>query len=350
MSTKKTTTISSRLLAAAFLLCALGAGTTPALADGTMLSSLAPEIWERHQVAFIQHEDGQEDLRILPSFYGNARDFAWIVPVPAIPTLEIADEQLFYQIEDLTRPHYQHRDAEWGCSEQNYDVAFPGEVAIYQEQLVGMYRTMIIGADNADALVDSLTTWGFLYEENIPYVVPVLESYVDKGWYFATMKVDSTALGEELPYLEHYWHGQMQPIGLTFASEEMIYPLHISALSASAYSDVILYTIADHRMTYPGAETWYANKISASELSAINGIYPFVGAELEVGDFLTRLVRNYSPSEMTDDLVVTRAATDEEFRLVRYSGFPLFSLFLGGSVLGWFGLRVMRQRRQSKTI
>lgn len=344
MMTSGYSRVPRRLLVAGFLLCAVVAAAGSALADGMFLTSMAPEIRENSQMAFIRHENGQEDLRILPAFYGNAREFAWIVPVPAIPTLETADAELFYQAATLAQPHYQHRDAEWGCSRTGYDVMDAGQVEVLREQLVGIYRTMIIGADDSDALVDSLTAWGFLHDQNTAAVTPVLQAYVDRGWYFATMKVDSTALSGELPYLDYYWYGQMQPIRFTFASEEMVYPLEISAVSASSRSEVVIYTVGDHRMAYPGAETWYANKISASELSAIRRAHPTLGAELEVGDFFTKLVRDYTPAEMTTDLVISRAASDDEFRLINYSGFPLFSLFLGGSLLGWIGLKIVRRR------
>ena len=122
------------------------------------------------------------------------------------------------------------------------------------------------------------------------------------------------------------------------------------ATNAENLEHVVLYTVGEHRMTYPGSETWYANKISASELSAISSRFPAVGAELAAGDFLTKLVREYSPSQMSADLVLTPAGADDEFRLVNYSGFPLFNLLLGGSLLGWLGMRVTLWRRKSRKV
>ena len=342
------------LLAAAFLLAAFLPAAGLVLADGGFFRPPYYEIWESSQTAFIQHRDGIEDLRILPGFHGDAREFAWIVPVPALPTVGSADTELFVQAATMTQPLYRNRDSEWGCEQEGYDtiVRAPGGVEILAEQLVGMYRTMIIGADNAAALVDSLVDWEFLHSENISTVMPILESYVDRGWFFVTMKVDEAVLEEELPDLPYYWYGQMQPIRLTFPSDEMVYPLRISSLSAATTSQVLIFTVSDHRLTFPGAETWYANRISASEWTAINRRYPALGAELETGDFLTKLRRDYSPAQMTGDLVLARAGSDDEFRPVNYSGFPLFNLLLAGSLLGWpvlrLGLRWRKRRPRSE--
>ena len=338
------------LFVTGFLLLTLLSSAAPVLADGGFFSAPEREIWESSQIAFIQLADGLEDLKILPGFNGTATDFAWIVPVPAVPELATADPELFYEAATLTQPVYKHRDAEWGCEQREYAIMNPDGVQIISEEVVGMYDTMVLGADNPDALADSLTEWGFLHAENIATVTPVLESYVYKGWVFVAMKVNEATLEEELPYLQDYWYGQMQPIRLTFPSEEMVYPLHISSLSSTYRSEVVIYTVGEHRMTYPGAETWYANKISASELSAISSRFPAVGAELAAGDFLTKLVREYSPSQMSADLVLTPAGADDEFRLVNYSGFPLFNLLLGGSLLGWLGMRWTLWRRKSRKV
>ncbi|MBU8871287.1 MAG: DUF2330 domain-containing protein [Gemmatimonadales bacterium] len=328
------------------------AGTRPVQADGGFFAPPQMEIYESSQIAFIKLADGQEDLMILPRFEGNARDFAWVIPVPGLPTLNTADPELFIQAATLTQPIYRNRDRNWGgCDEDNYyAVGSPEDgVQIISEELVGIYQTMIIGSDNADELVDYLTDWEFLNPGNTATIAPVLESYVEKGWYFVTLKVDESALEDELPNLPYYWYGQMDPIHLSFESEDMIYPLRISSLSAAESSEIIIYTVGEHRMTYPGAQTWYANRISADELSAINQRFPAVGIHLEEGNFLTKLVRSYTPAQMSEDLVLTPTSSDDEFRLINYSGFPLFNLLLGGSTFGWMIWRRASSRRRRQT-
>ncbi len=349
MITRRNLCLRVQSKAAVFLLLGILITVTvadSAFADGMFISAPEWQIYESGQTAFIRLADGQEDLMILPNFHGNARDFAWIIPVPNLPSLDTADTELFIQAATLTQPIYRYRDRSWGnCEQVDYALNAPGEVQVISSELVGIYDTMTIGADNADALVDSLTQWGFLHAGNTATATPMLESYVDLGWYFVTLKVDDSALDEELPYLPYYWYGQMQPIHLSFESAEMVYPLRISALSATESSDIVIYTVGEHRMTFPGAQTWYANRISGSELNAIKQRFPAVGHQLSEGDFLTKLVRTYTPVQMSEDLVLDQASSDDEFRPVNYSGFPLFSLLFGGSALGWVAWRAAGFRR-----
>ena len=323
----------------------------PVLADGGFLSAPEYLIYERTQSAVLQLRDGVEDLCILPEFYGDAADFVWIVPVPSLPTVTQGDELLFYQIAELTRPVYRYRDANWGCEETNYydtGVAEDG-TQILADQIVGMYRTLIISSDDGADLADSLSAWGYLHEENDEAVDAALQYYVDREWYFVAMRIDENTLPEEYPYYD-YWYGLVEPVRLRFAADRMVYPLRISQLSSLSRSAIHLYVIGEHRMTHDLFETWYANRITSGELAAIRGAYPLVGDELQTGDFLTRLVwDNVRPEQMTEDIYPTAAASDTELRLINYSGFPLFNLFLAGSVLGWLVLR-WRMRRRAREV
>ena len=326
--------------------------SVPTLADGGFFYPPYWRLWENAQTAFIQQADGRENLKILPGFHGDAMDFAWVIPVPGLPTVSIADTELFMQATTMTQPIYRNRDSGWGCNEEYDFASFPdGGVDIISDELVGMYRTVVISADSDSSLVDYLETWGFLHPGYSADVSTILASYVERGWYFVALKVDQEALEEGLPNLYDYWYGQMEPIHLSFASEEMIYPLRISSLSSANSSQITIYTVGRHRMDFPGAETWYANRISASELASINNIYPAVGAELTEGDFLTKLVRTYSPAQMSEDLILTPADSDEEFRPINYSGVPWFGLLFLGSSVVWVVFRIsstLRRRQREK--
>ena len=68
-----------------------------ASADGGFLPSYMMEIYESDQLAFLDFDsDAQrESLHILPKFYGDTQDFAWIVPTPALPDLAVSDRPQF---------------------------------------------------------------------------------------------------------------------------------------------------------------------------------------------------------------------------------------------------------------
>ena len=315
--------------------------STAALADGMPFPPYMYEMYETDQIAFIEHDAdaGIEELHILPVFRGNTIEFAWVVPTPSVPVVAESSDDLFWQCASLSAPVYRNRDSFWGCQENYYDaVALPGNedgVTIYSHDLVGIYDVMILGASDAGALADSLTAWGYLHEGNVDDVLPVLEAYVDDGWSFTAMRVDEEALGGE-----GYWYGGVRPVKFTFASDEIVYPMRISAQGSDETCDVILYVVTDHRTTFDGARTDYANRLTADELAAVRHQYPVLGAKLVEGDFITKLSRTFTPAEMVEDLVLERASSDEEFKQVVYSGVPVT---LGLLVAIGVGLRVRRR-------
>ncbi len=143
---------------------------------------------------------------------------------------------------------------------------------------------------------------------------------------------------------ELYWYGAIDPVVITFASEDIVYPLEISSISAADATDVVLYVAAEHRVTFPGAETEYANKLTAPEMAAIREWYPVLGAQLSTGDFLTKLTRVYSPAEMEADIVLTPTDSDTEFREIIYSGWPVG---MGVMLVMALGLRLPWLKRRS---
>ena len=172
-------------------------------------------------------------------------------------------------------------------------------------------------------------------------MLPVLQQYVDDGWSFTAMRVLEDALGDQYDY----WYGGVDPVAFTFASEEIIYPMRISALGSDSLCDVILYVASDHRTTFDDARTSYANLLSAGELAAIRDLSPYLGEQLEEGDFITKLSRTFTPAELVADLVLEPAPNNDEFKQVVYSGAPVT---LGLLAAIGVGLKTLSRRRRRR--
>ncbi len=318
----------------------------PARADGMMLAPWGYELYETGQIAVVIHDgtSGTETLHVLPGFRSESDDFAWIVPVPALPEVAVSDIALFREAVDLTAPAWRSREEAWGCAQEDYEIGYlepqDNDVDIIDDRVVGVYRTLVLDADDASALADSLTAWGFLHAGNEEETLAVLDSYVARSWYFVAMKIDPEAF-ENWLMEGGYWYGRLDPIRLEFAANEPIYPLEISSVSAASSSEVILYTVADARLTFPDATTLYANRVTAGELQEIRTAYPTLGSLLHAGDFVTKLRRNYAPDEMTEDLMLTPDDNEGEFHQVFYSGIPMTAVLLLGTGL-WLRLRPRR--------
>lgn len=337
-------------------------GAATARADGGFLPYPGYDIWEPGQTALLAYDEstGAESLSILPRFGGEPTDFAWIVPVPSLPQVTESEPALFGELAALTAPPAHERDEFWQCTRQDMQPLAGGDqdnggVEVVDERVVGIYRTTIIGAADAAALFDSLTAWGYLHAGNREAVTPVLQDYVDDGWYFVAMAVDSAAVANAgwpygkaaavAPGAPYWYYPALQPVTFTFTSPTCVYPLRISRLSTQLENTVSLYVAAEHRLEFPGCRTSYANRLTAAERAALAERYPRAAAAVGDRRFLTRLYRGYAADEMDDDLVLTPAAADTEYLPVRYSGLPFGWLAFGGSAFAWLGWRWRRWRR-----
>jgi len=91
-------------------------------ADGKVFPPTAyplPDIPE--QQALIHYANGIEKLVIQTSFTGQGTNFAWIVPLPAVPTIEPVTSGLFPTLQYQFRPAVRHNETVW----------FGGLVALY---------------------------------------------------------------------------------------------------------------------------------------------------------------------------------------------------------------------------
>ncbi len=59
---------------------------------------------EPEQKAAIFFSHGTEKLMVSPSYDGATEKFAWIIPVPARPKVEIVDGAIFHELAALTTP------------------------------------------------------------------------------------------------------------------------------------------------------------------------------------------------------------------------------------------------------
>jgi hypothetical protein len=181
------------MLRASAVLALLVAVLTPtcAFADGAFFS-IRQDLAEPNQKAVLFREGGQETLILQVRYDGNATDFGWVVPVPTRPKLSAGSIRLFAELSALTMP--------WGMAGKKPKGAGGarggGEGVVEVERLqVGPYDTTVLAASDAGALAGWLREHGYRLPPNAD---PVLRSYVDRGWHYVAMRIDTTRLQREL--------------------------------------------------------------------------------------------------------------------------------------------------------
>lgn len=353
--------IAAPLVAVLFLLATTA---TPILADGGFFpDSVYRDLYESAQKAVILYDastgNSTEHLILSVSFEGDAEDFAWVIPVPNIPEIAVSDAELFWELSALTATELPAAGGGFSC----FGGAAPGGadgVDVIEEQVIGPYATAILSATNATALADWLNTNGYIFPEDGEEII---SEYIEKEWYFVASKINAVEEGTGDALAE----GAIEPIVLSFASDDIVYPLRITSLSTmnEASPEVLLYVFADRVMVpeqyplYIGYGNWtenaftieFGSNVSVEDLPEYCEILPeLVSAYLPGDEFcLTKLRGSISADQMVD---IHLLAYEEEDSLGSLAETPakrsdiVVLATIVGPVLGFY---LWRKRRRAIT-
>ena len=263
-------------------------------ADGGLFTQLYRDIYEPNQLAMIVFDDMVEKIIFQIDYEGDAEDFAWVIPVPGYPKLFPVEDDIFYELHKLTQPPPPSSfGCGWGAGVPTSGLEDDG-VHVWEENQVGIYHTTTLSATDPNSLVEWLN-----YND---YAFPaegqeILDYYVQQSWFFVAMKIQHE---ETINNSENYT-GAIQPIGIMFFSDEMIYPLKFSTLSVPTWgTEVLIYAFSNERVTFPGASEEYNATIIPDQLKE----YPILQGLIDETFVLTKLRKNFSAEEMDKDLML----------------------------------------------
>ncbi|MEU9113017.1 DUF2330 domain-containing protein [Streptomyces sp. NPDC048483] len=288
---------------------------------------------------------------------GNARDAAWIMPVPHRATVELGDSALFDDLAALTEPadkkrtYFWPRGGDWPFARGESDGAgapMPGaggpQVSVVGRERLGPFDVARLTATDPDALRGWLKTNGF----RLPAALAAeLRPYVAQHWEYVAIRL---APAERNTYL----NGTLDPLRLSFASDRLIYAMRLSRLAKTSQS-LGLYVLAPHRMEPRGAiggsapEVFFAGRIKPKGAS----LRDLTGAG---GAYLTAIDQQFPhPERITSDHELRRAATDTPYQRVRYTyvlmrvgDVPAWVLAAGGGLALLVVALVVRRRRRRR--
>jgi len=258
-----------------------------------------------------------ESLILSVSFEGDARHFAWVIPVPSKPEITVTDAELFRELSDFTTKGLPSGGGGVGCFYYGAEGPGGGGVDVIEEKVVGPYTTAILSATNATALADWLNENGYFFP---PWGEEVISEYIEREWLFMATKINAVnpETGQALA------EGAIEPIVLSFASDEIVYPMRITSLSAES-PEVLLYVLADQVVVpeqyplYIGYGNWRSNaftlefgsNVSVEELSEYEILPEVVPTYLPDDTFyLTKLRGWIDADQMVDIELVAYAEAD----------------------------------------
>lgn len=324
-------------------------------ADGALIPPPASEMYEPNQLAVLKHSGDSEELCIVVRFEGNTNDFAWIIPAPSQPSVDPASRSLFDELARLSKPIYADRGVGCGCEREPVygpdgrgylgegEGAVQDGVDIVGEGTVGLLHYLILHATDAGVLKDSLECWGYGYPGEAE---SVFGYYIEKGWdYFVAARVDTSGVGG----WPGYYYGNLEPLKISFESARPVYPMKISSLSSGG-TELVLYVIAQHRMTFDGSTLKFAQSITDEELDSILEDYPSLGELFQGGRFLSKLGKWFDEEEM-EDITLEQAQDDQEYREIIFTGVSGDGLILASLVclIALWSIRKRRAGQRTRT-
>jgi len=399
-------------LAVCFSVLLITAWVRLALADGGIFPFILLGVShsaDQRAILVFDPETKTETMVLSTMYVGQPADFAWIIPVPNLPSrdqIAIWDggELAFWELFDKTEPRLKTepqflqmpilglggckhcgRPAPVAGEPEPPDSGFVGVKVVDRLQIKGLDITLL-NAQSATDLTGWLNANGYRYPEG---AVNVIEHYIAKGWSFVAVKVD-TPDEESQSTPSSLWSGYFprDPLKLTFRTDQFVFPMRISSVSSRpSGSAILLYVFAPYRVraeNFPTVEM-KPPSLTADTLSALRLAYqeafqklldqpqgralvveyakPSLGQDF--GGFtrnllvpwrtyyLTRLRTIFRPEHMTDDIVFVPNETNEILDVIivqpqsqSHARLWNWSLVLGLATF-WFGVR-RRQKTAKK--
>jgi hypothetical protein len=292
----------------------------PAGATGGLFLSDTPVAQAAERIIFaVDSQAGEITAYVQMNYTGESASFAWIVPVPATPRVEVADAAAFDELSALTTPKLVFPPPQ-DCFAQPAVSSVAGEnVAVAPAVPAGSADYAVIEDSDPAALLSWLRDNGY---QAAPEAEALIKSYAEAGMKFVAIKVNGGQGAQAI-----------QPVAITYRATQPTLPIRLSATSASPDTSITAWVFADHQATPANITrlTMRKNDLALTDLqggnnyatqrsgaidslkgqgfvveygqptSQITATDPLVQRLAAEHPYLTRLYGELSPAEMTVD-------------------------------------------------
>ncbi|MFM9678147.1 DUF2330 domain-containing protein [Streptomyces brasiliscabiei] len=322
---------------------------------GAMVPGDQRSMYVNREASVVRWDGREEQIVMSLTVSGDARTAAWIMPVPNRATVRLGDAALFDRLAEETAPVYEKREYYWPRSHDwPFDMfesdgmagdAAPGgprsPVDVVGRERLGPFDVARLTATDSGALGDWLDDNGFALPDRLD---AALEPYVRLKWEYVAIRLAPAPGAEETEGTgsaggtagDVPLSGTLDPLHLTFASDELVYPMRLSRLATTPQA-LGLYVLAEHRMEPASAIGGDEPEVTfAGRLGAPGGAL----GELTAGgtDFLTAVEQSFpQPERISGDHTLRRAAADDPYRKVIHVD-EMQTLWGMPEWLVWFGI------------
>lgn len=200
-------------------------------------------------------KNGQVTAHVQVVYDGaNASEFGWLLPMPAVPTLELGTDELFVQLTSTTQPRYRldttfdsncfaasggtgggsaFGNAAGGSASSFQDAGSAGPPVLVVQDSVGPYDYAVLRADWKTDMLDWLRTNRFFVPAGTESAV---DPYIRPGGYFLALKLRA---GNTT--------GDLQPVVLHYQSDVGSIPITLTGVGATPNMGVQVWMLGNGR-------------------------------------------------------------------------------------------------------
>lgn len=222
----------------------LVATTSAALADGCFLPGEDPSSRNASSSAqkAVVFRDGPDEVLLLETTYqGPSRGFAWVVPVPSVPSeVFLANRDIMTRLFSITAPRVRQelpsQRRRWATGSAGTADAAPAgpSVTVHARMEVGDYDAAVLSGRGGDPLLAWLHDNGY----RVPSEARgVLGEYAAREWAFVALRM-LDRIAEERPTVQ-----DPEPLGIRFATDTLCFPLTVSRISAPEQTSLALVVV-----------------------------------------------------------------------------------------------------------
>jgi hypothetical protein len=205
-------------------------------ACGGLFCQNVPVDQQAERIIFAVNDDGTITAYVQINYTGEAPDFSWVVPVPSVPKVDVAEIATFDELSTLTSPIYipplmpecAPMPVPMAAME---DSAAGGSVEVLASGTAGPYAYNVITSIDPNALITWLRTNDYRVTEEME---PLIRVYVEEEMDFLAMKLQPEQGVQDI-----------QPVAMTYISDEPMIPLRLTAVAAVPDMNIVTWIFGD---------------------------------------------------------------------------------------------------------
>ena len=206
-------------------------------ACGGLFCQNVPVDQQAERIIFAVNPDSTITAYVQINYTGSAPDFSWVVPVPSVPKVDVAEIATFDELSMLTSPVF-IPPLMPECAPIPVPMAAVqeasgngGGVQVLASGTAGPYAYNVVTSVDPNAMIMWLRNNNYRITEEME---PLIKAYTDEEMDFLAMKLRPEEGVQDI-----------QPIAMTYNSKQPMIPLRLTAVAANPNMNVITWIFGD---------------------------------------------------------------------------------------------------------